>query len=222
MTTHRAARIGQPQSGANGHQTNGHPPPSTFAAQIVDNLASAKRLSSSTDKQADLRQLLQMILDADQDDDPLSEAIETSIEVNYRLIYTIVRAGLEILSSSNPFDNTRDVQVQAQNTLAVVDLTIRRYPEVLFWIPSLNDPTVRPGGPLFLWLVPQLINLLSHRFDKEVNKRTANILGTILSVQTRASTSKFRLRPVSKYIRGCIKGLRMICLYECFKISDNV
>ncbi|MCJ1379315.1 serine/threonine-protein kinase M1 [Xylographa soralifera] len=168
MTTHRAARHRQPQSEANGQQTNGYPPPSTFAAQIVDNLASARRLSNSTDNQADLRQLLQMILDADRDGDPLSEAIETSIEVNYRLIYTIVRAGLEVLSSYNPFDNTRDVQVQALNTLAVVDLTIRLYPEVLFWVPSNNDPTVRPGGPLFLWLVPQLINLLGHRFDKEM------------------------------------------------------
>ncbi|MCJ1281221.1 serine/threonine-protein kinase M1 [Xylographa opegraphella] len=207
MTTQRAAKPGQPQSEVNGHQMNGQLPPSTFAAQIVDNLASARRLSDSTDKQADLRQLLQMILDAERDGDPLSEAIETSIEVNYRLIYTIVRAGLEVLSSDNPFDNTRDVQVQALNTLAVVDLTIRRYPEVLFWVPGSNDPTVRPGGPLFLWLVPQLINLLSHGLDKEVSEGTANVLGTTLSVQTRASTSRIRLRPVLKYIRGCIKDL---------------
>ncbi|MCJ1394432.1 serine/threonine-protein kinase M1 [Xylographa bjoerkii] len=207
MAAHRAARYGQPQSEVHGQQANGHPPPSTFAAQIVDNLASARQLSKSTDKQADLRQLLQMILDADHDGDTLSEAIETSIEVNYRLIYTIVRAGLEVLSSHNPFENTRDVHVQALNTLAVVDLTIRRCPEVLFWVPSNNDPTVRPGGPLFLWLVPHLINLLGHRFDKEVSEGAANVLGTMLSAQTRASTSRIRLRPVLKYIQGCIKDL---------------
>ena len=207
MTTQRAARNEQPQGKTNGQQANGHPPPSTFAAQIVDNLASARRLSDSIDKQADLRQLLQMILDADREGHVLSEAIETSIEVNYRLIYTIVRAGLEILSSDDPFDDARNVHVQALNTLAVVDLTIRRSPEVLFWTPNNDDPTGRPGGPLFLWLVPQLINLLNHMFDKEVSEGAVSVLSTMLSVQTRASTSKIRLHPVLKYVQGCIKGM---------------
>ncbi|MCJ1477208.1 serine/threonine-protein kinase M1 [Lambiella insularis] len=205
MTTKRAARNEQPPNPANAQRSNGNPPPSTFAAQIVDNHASARRLSDTTDKQADLRQLLQMILDAKQDGDTLSEAVETNLEVNYRLIYTIVRAGLEVLSSQSPFDDDLEVHVQALNTLAVVDLTIRRFPEVLFCIPSGTDSSVRPGGPLFLWLMPHLINLLSLEFDKEINEAAAKVLGTALSVQTRASTSRTRLHPVLKYIQGCIK-----------------
>lgn len=207
MTAQRAARHGQPQSNANGQQSNGNPPSSTFAAQIVGNLASARRLSDTADKQAALRQLLQMILDAERDGDALSEAVEMNVDVNYRLIYTIVRAGLEVLSSENPFDDDREVRVQALNTLAVVELTIGRCPEVLFYVPDSNVSPPRPGGPLFLWLVPHLINLLDLDFDKGVREDAARVLGAALFVQTRTSTLRVRLHPVLKYIQGCIKGI---------------
>lgn len=201
----RAGRHDQPR-GINGEgYSNGEPPPSTYAAQIVDNLTSARRRSGSTGNQGHLRQLLQMILDADQNGDALSGAYETSTEVNHILIYTIVRAGLETLSCS-PFDDQRDVQVQALNTLAVVDLTIRRCPEVLFCDSQNDNPVVRPVGPLFLWLVPHLVNLLSYETNQDIREGAAEVLSTALKVQTRASTSRTRLHPIVKYLQGCING----------------
>ena len=193
-----------------GH-ANGEPPPSTYAAQIVDNLTGARRRSGSSGNQAHLRQLLQMILDADRIGDAISGAYETSTEVNYRLIYTIVRAGLETLSCS-PFDDQKDVQVQALNTLAVVDLTIRRCPEVLFCDPQNNDPVIRPVGPLFLWLIPHMVNLLNHETNQDIRQGAEEVLSTALKVQTRASTSRSRLHPIVKYLQGCINGIHVSAL----------
>jgi len=198
-------RYDHPQNANGDGHANGEPPPSTYAAQIVDNLTSARRRSGSSGNQAHLRQLLQMILDADRNGDALSGAYETSTEVNYRLIYTIVRAGLETLSCS-PFDDQRDVQIQALNTLAVVDLTIRRCPEVLFCDSQNNDPIIRPVGPLFLWLIPHLVNLLSNETNPDIREGAVEVLRTALKVQTRASTSRSRLHPVAKYLQGCING----------------
>ena len=201
-----AVRSGQSRSAHAERLTNGDPPPSTYAAQIVDNLTSARRRSSSSNNEAHLRQLLQMILDADRNGEALPGATETSIEVNYRLIYTIVRAGLEVLSPSSPFENYTDVQVQACNTLAVVNLTVRRSPEVLFCTSEINDPITRLGGPLFLWLVPHLINLLRYDIYKEIMEEAEKVLHTALSVQTRTSTLRTRLHPVLKYLQGCTTG----------------
>lgn len=205
MMALRAGKHDQPLVGNPEGHANGQPPPSTYAARIVDNLTGARRRSGSSANQAHLRQLLQMILDADRNGDVLSGAHETNTEVNYRLIYTIVRAGLETLFCS-PFDDQRDVQVQALNTLAVVDLTIRRSPEVLFCDPLNQDPVIRPVGPLFLWLIPHLVNLLSHETNQDIREGAEEVLTTALKVQTRASTSRSRLHPIVKFLQGCIDG----------------
>ena len=184
---------------------NGDPPPSTYAAQIVDKFTSARRRPHPSDNEA-LRQLLRMILDADHNGKALPGGTETNIEVNYRLVYTIVRAGLEVLFSSSPFEDRTQVQVQACDTLAVVNLTIRRSPEVLFCTSETNDPIIRPGGPLFLWLVPHLVNLFRYDMSKEITEVAEKALRTALSVQSRTSTLRTRLHPVLRYLQGCITG----------------
>ena len=201
-----AGRSGQSRSSLIQRHTNGDPPPSTYAAQIVDNLTGAKRRSSSGNNEAHLRQLLQMILDADRNGESLPGATETNIEVNYRLIYTIVRAGLEILLTGSPFEDRADVQAQACNTLAVVNLTIRRSPEVLFCTSEADDPITRLGGPLFLWLVPHLVNLLHYDMSREIIEEAEKVLRTALSVQTRTSTLRTRLHPILRYFQGCTAG----------------
>lgn len=182
------------------HRQNGGTPPSTVAAQIVG------QPLNSDGSHAHLRELLQEILHADENGASISGAMESSLDVNYRLIYIIVRAGLEVLSSTNPRGNPDEVLSQALSTLAVVDLTIRRVPGVLFHVPPEDDSTVRPGEPLFLWLLPHLINLLKQQNDAQLRAGATEVLQTAVSVQSRPTLPMTRLYPISKYIQGCIKG----------------
>jgi hypothetical protein len=207
----RAGRLNLSQRGHSDLQANGEAPASTLAAQIVDNLTSSRRRANPGGYQAHLRQLLQMVLDADQNEDANSGATESSIDENRRLTCIIVKAGLEVLSSSSPFDDQGDVHTQALNTLSVVEITIRRCPEVLFSTSSPHEPAVFPKGQLFLWLFPQFINLLSRNINQQLRDKTGHVLHTALMVQTKATTSKTRLYPILKYLQGCVKGKRELC-----------
>lgn len=181
------------------------PPASTFAAQIVDNLSNTKAQKNPSN-QAILRQLLREILDADQAEYPPAGTIETNIEVNQRLIYVISRAGLDNIHDDNPFEVQKDVHAQALDSLSVIDLTIRRCPDVLFSVSEESNVRSQPTGPVFLWLVPQMINLLEDKTIEEIRIGAEKILRLSLSLQRRSIASKTRLHPIFKYIQGCIKG----------------
>ena len=187
------------------------PPSSTFAAQIVDGLTKPRQTLKS-DRQANFRQLLQEILDADQNEGHHT-AVETNVQVNSKLIYVTVRAGLEVLPKDNPFDHQADLQKQALNSLAVIDLTIRRSPEVLFFVPERSDNPEKPRTPLFLWLVPQLLKLLGHHHNENLRKAVIRVLGTAISAQRSLSTLRTKIAPIQKYVQGCIKGQdrRVLC-----------
>ena len=185
---------------------SGDLPPSTHAAQIVDDLANGNR-GRANDGQALLQQLLREILQSDQDGQALPGAIETGIDVNYRLIYVISRAGLDVLHHENRFDRQLDLQSQALQCLAAIDLTIQRFPNVLFYVPvEIQPQDQQPQGPLFLWLVPQLANLLTRDINDQIRHGIEKTLKKAMTVQTKSLALRTRFHPVLKYIQGCIKG----------------
>ena len=189
-----------------------NPPPSTFAAQIVDNFADVGR-QQAPNSQAVLRQLLREILDADQGEKTQGNGVESNVEINHRLIYVIYKAGLETLNSDDPFDRQSHLHAQALDSLAVIDLTIRQSPDVLFHVPQPNQTRNQPDGPLFLWLIPHVANLLVYEKSTDIQAGAEKILKTALSVQNRSTASKTRLQPVRKYVQGCIKGSDTSSIY---------
>ena len=200
----KAARSSHAYGTVNGSQHNG-PPPSTYAAQIVDTLTKAKQQPKPDEREL-FQQLLREILGADEAPEPQAQTIETDINVNYRLIYVVVRAGLEVLLQEDPFQQQSVLTEQALNSLAVIQLTIERSPEVLFFIPPAHEPGFEPGGPLFLWILPKLLSILGNGRDERVQEKATDLIRAILSVQSRSSTLRKRLYPVFKYAQGCVKG----------------
>ena len=188
------------------HSFNAIPPSSTLAAQIIDNFADADR-QQAPNSQAVLRQLLREILDTDQGVKSSKHSVESNTEINHRLIYVIYRAGVETLDNNDPFNRESDLRTQALDSLAVIDLTIRQSPDVLFYIPQPNGTRNQPDGPLFLWLIPHLTNLLIYPKSTEIQAGAESILKNALSVQNISTASKTRLQPIRKYIQGCIKGI---------------
>ena len=190
----------------NGLFENRAPPPSTFAAQIVDNIESASDQPNQTSSRAHLRELLHRVLEADRQGSSSEGAFDSSLEVNHKLICVVVKACLLNLPSVDPFDGQNEFQEQARDSLAVIELTIRRNPDVLF--ASLTGDGTHPKQecPLFLWLVPHLLNLLTYKNDNTICAGVRTALQTALSIERRPSTLRLKLHPVLDLLRNCVDG----------------
>lgn len=132
----------------NGHHANGDaPPPSTLAAQIVQN-QTRQATSQPQEETASFRDLLREILHSN------AASPETDVGVNAQLINVVIQAGLMPLTLDNPFADWDVLTPQAMDSIAVIESTIKRQPEVLL-------SQISPDGPkLILSIVATLVALL--------------------------------------------------------------
>ena len=180
--------------------TGGNPPASTFAAQIVQNLTQGHYSTKQPDKE-EFQRLLQEILHPDEDGDDAGDAMETNVDVNCRLIYVVVRAGLESLSNQDFFGDQDELHKQAIASLSVVELTMRQSPSVLFY----SFQGAQQVGPLYLWLLPRLFMLVGISNENDIRRYVCGALqAALLAEKTTYKQTKFLL--IQKYLQGCIKG----------------
>jgi serine/threonine-protein kinase ATR len=176
----------------NGTHTNGEaPPPSTLAAQIVQNQTTT-RASQQSGEKATFSGLLHEILHSS------SATPETDIGVNVQLISVVVEAGLSILARDDPFAQLDLLLPQATDSLAVVKATIVRQPEVLF------APIGQDGPPLVVWLLARLFPLCGR--SKCDGLPIAGLINSAISVL--GSSKLWRsAADVQGLIRECINGM---------------
>ena len=184
---------------------NGDPPPSTFAAQIVESLAD-NRNSGNQDDRVTFRQLLREILDADAKADQRGTINKADVELNSRLIFVIIRAGLEQSISAKRNQDQHEDSVQASRCLSVIELTLRSCPGVLFFIPSDNTTDIGPGGPLYVWLIPRLLLILDNGPSAGVHAGIISILRRVLFVDDQSHNAKFSSHSILQYVKGCVFG----------------
>lgn len=185
------------------HHTNGDvPPPSTLAAQIVQNQTTTKASQQSGEK-ATFSGLLHEILH-----NP-SATPETDIGVNVQLISVVVEAGLSILTRDDPFAQLDVLLPQAADSLAVVEATIVRQSDVLFAHISQDGP------PLLIWLLARLLPLCSRPKCGELN-----IAGLINSAISAASKSRLwrTAAMIQDLIRDSVNGMYCV-LSPCIHLA---
>lgn len=182
------------------------PPPSTYAAQIVHNLESAKARPQLSGHRPQLKDLFKKVLDLDELGAVDDETFERNLEINHKLIWTIVKGCLILHGTGNPFDNHHDVVEQAKDGLAVIEVTIRRTPAILFLSIPEDAGYSRNEGALFQWLIPHLLTLLHLDHGKSIQDGARKVLGTMLSVQIQSSAKRRVKQPISRFIRGCMHG----------------
>ncbi|KAI9793452.1 MAG: serine/threonine-protein kinase M1 [Candelina submexicana] len=164
---------------------NGEPPPSTLAAQLVDNLSSVNR-EPQQDDQRNFEQLLLTIVGSDGMSATSGGVIETDLNDNYKLINVVTRAGLEVMLQDDPFAERRHLLPQALNSILVIELTIQRTPAVLFFNPpNIAKESGKLQVPLYLWLLPKLLALSTVKDANHFQQKLMNLLSTILTVTTR-------------------------------------
>lgn len=120
------------------------PPPSTLAAQIVQNQTKATAPEQQGEN-ATFAQLLHELLH-----NP-GATPETDVHVNVKLVSVVTEAGLAPLVDDNPFADWDAIISQAVDSITVIEATIRRQPETLF------TPAVEDGPPVLLSLLARLL-----------------------------------------------------------------
>jgi hypothetical protein len=193
---------------ANASHVNGggEPPPSTLAGQIVQNLENVQRRQTSQDAKTHLKELLRLILEDPDERTSTQRHSEEEIEENRRLIIVTARACLDSVLERNPFDDAGDLQSDAQQCLSVIQMTIQRYPESLL-APWTKETIINhPRGPLYFWLLPKLITVLTLCEWPDVQGHAFNALKASMKLESRALPLRLGLRPVTRFLQGCVNG----------------
>ena len=184
---------------------NAEQPQSTLAAQLVSHFTNGKKRPRNQDEET-FSQLLREILGTESGQVVRREAIKTDSDVDCKLIYVIVKAGLEKASLDDRFDGKTGLYRQATDSLAAINSTIKRNPEVLFVAPQFQESDPRSAGPLYLWLLPKLLALTGRLQDSGITDGVLAVLTTFSINERKTHVPKVISHPVLKYVKGCING----------------
>ena len=184
---------------------NAEQPQSTLAAQLVRHFTNGKKRPKNQDEEA-FGQLLREILGTENGQVVRREALKMDSDVDCKLIYVIVKAGLEKATLDDPLDGKTGLSRQATDSLAAINFTVKRNPEVLFVAPQFQDLDPRPIGPLYLWLLPKLLALAGRLQDSETIDGVLAVLTTFFVNERKTHVQRVISHLVLKYMKGCING----------------
>ncbi|KAM0417762.1 hypothetical protein ACHAPD_004104 [Fusarium lateritium] len=150
------------------------PPPSTLAAQLVENI-SASTKSSKSDENSELKGFF-AIIQRVKDDPTLLKTPEDRVEHNHMLIYVYSRAVLEGIRLDDPFLDQAQVRTEALKAINFLRFSIKETPAVLKHKVSSQEYMFRGQEPLWIWLLPQLLRLLGHAQCLELTEAIESFL----------------------------------------------
>jgi serine/threonine-protein kinase ATR len=178
--------------------TNGHtnlPPPSTIAAQIVQN---ASNLHARHDAAAKVSfgELVKEFLQHPSTDESDPQLVA--------LICVIVEAGLEGLFKDDPFAQDQQRQ-QGIDSISALILIIQKKPHLLISAKD-SDEDSSPQPPLFVWLFPKLLGLMLHVTLQPLHQHAQNLLQLCLNVLVRNSSFWRKAASLAVMYRTCVQS----------------
>lgn len=183
-------------------------PPSAIAAHLAPGL-SADGWRGPQHDQESLAQLLREVL-GNQDG---QVNLDTDVNVNHKLICVIAKAGLDISKHDDPFSSNDQVEQQTLDCLEVVDVAIRKTPEVLHHTSEpdeLGQEIV--NAPLFTWLLPQLLSLFGTCTEGAVRNKVFRVLSNIVVAQSHCSHAMHNCGSISQYLQTLATGACFLLL----------
>ena len=193
-------------------------PPSTYAAQIVDKIEGANHQKPQSSTKAQLKRLFSPILQADREGE-LDGGLDESLEVNQRLVVVTVQACLLSPSTVDPFQDAGEARGLQIDCLSVIEVVVRRRPEALLSCPLSTLGPLNSEAPVFLWLIPNLLNCLLDEYGEAVRASVRRTLSVMFMVSGRSSKLKLGLNPILKYGQGCVNGKNTSSLAYLLLIS---
>jgi len=197
------------RAGTNGQRTNGvyqgdhDVPPSTMAAQLINNISTGNN-PSRTSERDDLQRLMAEISQIESQGTETGN-IELQTQNAHKLIYVFTRAVLERLSQDDPFVNVTEMVAHASDALDVFATVIKETPGVLVLIPSENDQLQGRGiEQLWLWLFPRLLPLLGRPKMQALSDKIKSLLLRAFEVVAVSPQLWCLSASMFVYLRDCV------------------
>lgn len=189
--------------GANGSFSHGAPP-STLAAQLVENI-SAPTKSSRPDETAELKRLFATIEKIKNQPELLSNSAER-IEHNHMLIYVYARVALESLRWEDPFADISLLSTEALRAINFLRVTIKETPAVLLVVSAENQYIFRSREPLWVWIMPKVLKLLGREQCTALTAAVEGLLQDIFLVICRTGALWTLLPMYLRYLHENVNG----------------
>lgn len=184
---------------------HGGPPPSTLAAQLVEDISPSTK-SSRSDENSELKGLFAVIQKVK--DDPASlKTPNERIEHNNMLIYVYCRVVLENINLDDPFLDRAHVRSEALKAISFLRFTIKETPSVLAFRSGKSGYLFRGQEPLWIWLLPQLFKLLGHSQCLELQGSIEGFMQYLLLVVARTSALWELAFSLGLYMRATLTGM---------------
>lgn len=182
-----------PPSVTGGH-SNGIPPSSTIAAQIVHNASNIHAQRDEATK-VTFGELVKEFLQHPNTDEPDPQLVA--------LICVIAEAGLEGLFKEDPFAKDQQTQ-QGIDSIAALRFILQQKPHLQLSLKQGDDEST-PRPPLILWLYPKLLSLLTHATLQPVHKHVQQLLHLCLDSLTETSTLWRPATTVLQLYKSCVQ-----------------
>lgn len=180
------------------------PPPSTLAAQLVENI-SASTKSSRSDENSELKGLFAVIQRV-KDNPQLLKTLDERIEHNHMLIYVYCRVVLDGIKLEDPFLDRNHVRTETMKAVNFLQFTVKETPTVLDYQVKESNFMFRGKEPLWIWLLPQLLRLLGHPQCTDLSECIENLLKYLLLVVAQTGPLWHIAPPLMLYLRTSLTG----------------
>lgn len=190
--------------GPSGHHTgaiaDSEAPPSTMAAQLINNLSSTNK-QPRQGGQDDLKALMELSRMANDAEELAS--LDAKIEHNHMLIYVFTRLVLEPLMTDDPFMDIQNLVSQAADALDAFISAIKETPVVLSCIPKPGSLQSRGGEPLWTWLFPRLLGLLGRKQCDTLSEKIKDLFFVSFQAVSRFPTLWNLASQFFSYLKQC-------------------
>jgi hypothetical protein len=196
--------------------TSGHvndnprpPPPSSMLAThfaSVNGNGNAKALPNFDKESFDL--LLEESLGHTEAGEPI---LGIDIDTNHKLISVLFQAGIDRVSGQkdNPFNarQTGRDDLLVNSCLDVLKLALERSPGVLFVLTTSAGHQSGQGIPLYVWLIPKLLSLLTAGNGSEINVKIREVLEALVTAENLCSKAGPECCTISEFLQACAEAI---------------
>jgi serine/threonine-protein kinase ATR len=181
------------------------PPPSTLAAQLVENLSASASKSSRPDETTELKRLFATIEKVKNDPDCL-KTHEERVQHNHLLVYVCGGVFLESLKLNDAFADRERLQADALKAVNFLKVTIKETPSVLKCTTDGKTFLGRGKEPLWVWILPKLLRMLGHRRCLGISREIEDLCRYILLLAAQSAALWDLGRALMDYLRANFSG----------------
>ncbi|KAI8186429.1 hypothetical protein K4K51_010488 [Colletotrichum sp. SAR 10_75] len=181
------------------------PPPSTLAAQLVENLPASTK-STRSDENTELRSL-SAVIERVKNNPGLLRTPDERTEHNHMLIYVYSRVVLDGIKLDDPFADKKVIRSEALKAINFLKVTIEETPIVMNYTTDGKQFVFRGEEPLWVWVFPKVLKLLGHARCLDLTAPIEEFFRFIILVVSGAGSMGALLSSMLLYLRETSNAL---------------